>query len=86
MYFQAATMKTMDLMIAHHLQIITQELLEEEVEHLADKGLGIHKKVQRILTLHKLLARYTIPRTVILHTSHHLLRLGVTNVSTADKL
>ena len=75
-------MKITDLMTVLHHQITTLEHLEVEVvAHPEVKDLDIHKKVQRIRTLHKLLDQCTIPRTGILHTNHHLLQLEVINVS-----
>lgn len=79
-------MRITGLMIVHHLQIIIPEPLAEEVEHQVDKDLGIHKKVQRIPTLHKRLGPYITPKTVILHTSHRPLRQGVTSVSNLLKI
>ena len=73
------------MIVRHHL-ITIRELQVVEVAHLGVRDQDTLKKVQQIHTLPKLPDRYTIPKTVILHTSHRLLRLGVTNVSTADKL
>ena len=74
-------MRITDLMIVHHLQIITQGPLVEEVEHQVAKDLDIHKKVQRIPTLRKLLGPYTTLKMDILHTSHRLHPQAVTSVS-----
>ena len=74
-------MRIMDLMTVLHLQTITLEPLEGEVERREDKDLGIHKKVLLIPTHHKRLAPCTTPKTATLRTNHLLLQLEVINVS-----
>ena len=77
-------MMIMVLTTVLRLQITTLAPLVVEVVHQVGRARDIHKKVQQIRILLKLLDQCIIPRMDILRTNHHLLQLEVTNVRMSE--
>ena len=77
-------MMIMVLTTVLRLQITTLAPLVVEVVHQVGRGRDIHKKVQQIRILLKLLDQCIILRMDILRTNHHPLQPEVTNVRMSE--